>query len=148
MRSKPDAVIYTTANRKTLATIAVHMQANGFNPRSMSEMIRMVIEIYEGLILKHEAEPIESTIEATEILTRMFRASLDARGRFKNNMLENIQEEELASEPTTRAVKPNRTSTKWTESDQRRLMENAERALRNQEILKIFEQHDDTLKGD
>jgi uncharacterized damage-inducible protein DinB len=94
MEKKSDAVVYTTIDRKTLAKIAIHIQENGKHLKSMSEMLRIVVDIFESWIDRNGAKPITSTHEATNILQNMFRASLNPGNRLKHKLLENLQEDE------------------------------------------------------
>lgn len=101
MINKTDAVVYTTANRKTLAKVALYIQGTGTHLRSMSEMVRLVLETFETWIDKKGTQDVTSTHEATEILQNMFRASLNPGNRRSKQLLENLQQDEPEVDFTT-----------------------------------------------
>lgn len=94
LASKTDAVVYMTADRKTLARTAVYIESTGVHLNSMSGMLRIVLETFDTWLDKKGVPEIGSTHEATEILRNMFRASLNPGNRKQRQLLDNLQADE------------------------------------------------------
>lgn len=138
-----DAVVQTALNRKMLAKAALHFQRNGVMLRSMSELLREIVTIFDAIIDQQGAEAVETTEEATSILQSMFKASLNPGDKYLKSFLRNLNEEngrveademKFNSIPKGRGRPP-----KWNESDNEQLRKVAEATLASPKIQKLLE---------
>lgn len=118
--SEADAVVYASIDRKILATILTHMHANNVYPRSMSDMIRGIVETFEEWARRNGAIPIETTEEATQILREHLKASLNPAHRLGKKLLNNLEQEELGEFMYGPVPKSRGRQGKWDESDDAR----------------------------
>jgi hypothetical protein len=105
-------------------------------------MIRIIVDVFDEWLNKQGVPPIESTHEATEILQHMFRASLNPGERKAKQLLRNLQQdsfgemEEFNKYPKQRGKQP-----EWTASDDARMMQAAEKALKYPNIQKLLKEN-------
>lgn len=120
MAKEPDAVVYASIDRKVLATILTYMHANNTYPRSMSDMIRGIVETFEDWVLRNGAEKVGTTEEATQILREHLKASLNPGHRLGKKLLNNLEQEELEEFTYGPIPGPRGRKGKWDESDDAR----------------------------
>ena len=139
-----DTVVQTALNRKMLAKAALHLQHNGVPLRSMSELLREIVTIFDAIITQQGAQEVFSTEEASEILQNMFKAALNPGDKYLKSFLKNLQDEtgrveademKFNSLPYPRGRRP-----KWSSDDDKRLRSAAEEALANPKMQKLLEQ--------
>jgi hypothetical protein len=136
LAERPDAVVYTSVDRRVLATILIHMQAQGTFPKTMSEMIRAITETFCEWTVRCGAQPIESLEEAARILRENFKASLNPGNRYSKNLLQKLEEQDergIDSLPMPRGRKP-----QWSDADALRMQAAAEKALNDPRIQKLL----------
>jgi hypothetical protein len=134
---KTDAVVYSTLERTKLARAAVYIQGAGVHLKSISELVRIIVDTFDNWLDKSGVPPIETTHEASAILQHMFNASLNPGDRRKKVLLENLQQdEELDFDPLP---KPRGRQPNWTENDDKRLQNAANKALETPRIKQMLE---------
>lgn len=142
---RTDTVVQTAVNRKVLAKAALYFQQNGERPRSMSEMLRTIVSIFDTIITKHGAEDIATSEEATEILQSMFKVELNPGDRYLKSFLKNLEDQNGRVETDeikfSSIPKPVGRPGKWDENDQKRMNAAYEKAIVSPRILAILEQN-------
>lgn len=96
MRRVNDTVVQTRCDRRSLATILMFMRSKGVYVGSLSSLTRMIIEQMNRIVVDVEGgEEVLSTIDASEILRDLGRASLNPGGRGMFTHVQQMQKEEL-----------------------------------------------------
>lgn len=138
-----DTVVQTALNRKMLARAAQNFQVHGTMLRSMSELLREIVTIFDAILTQQGTPEVSSTEEANEILQGMFKASLNPGDKYLKSFLKNLQEEtgrvEADEMKFSSLPRPPGRPAKWTEHDASRMQKAAEAAIqtpRMQELLK------------
>lgn len=140
-----DAVVQTALNRKVLARAARNFHQHGVHLRSMSELLREIVTIFDAILDQQGIESVDTTEEANDILKSMFKASLNPGDKYLKSFLKNLQEEtghvefeemKFSSIPQPRGRKP-----KWTENDDKQLKEAAAKALESSKMKAIIEKY-------
>lgn len=131
--------MYSTMDRRKLARAALYVEEQGIHLKSMSELLRLIVDIFDSWLDKKEAPAIESTHEAHEILQHMFRASLNAGNRRKKNLLNNFQTDEKLTFQE-QFPKPRGRQPQWSSADADRMREAAERAANSPRMKELLKQ--------
>jgi len=106
----------------------------------MSELIRIIVDVFDSWLDKKGIPVIESTHEATAITDSMFKASLNAGNRKKKNLLKNFQQdEELTFDGPI--PKPRGRQPQWSEADAERMRKVAEKSLMTPKMQELLKQH-------
>ena len=90
---RADTVVQSAINRRTLARIALYFKNHGERPRSMSEMIREVVNVFDAILDQQGIETVNSADHANRILQEMFKAQLNPKDRYLKSFLLNLQDE-------------------------------------------------------
>ena len=82
MERQNDAIIQSSCDRRTLATIAIWLRKNGEPVGSASAVVRLGVERLREIIITHfGAEDIETTDDATDILKFVGAGKVNPAGR-------------------------------------------------------------------
>ena len=87
---KNDSVVQTWCKRTTLATLVLWYDSQGGKFRSLSELVRTVLEGMQEIIRENGEVVIESTEEANEILEAFKLESLNPGGKGRRNLYSNL----------------------------------------------------------
>jgi len=87
---KNDSVVQTWCKRTTLATLTLWYDGQGGKFRSLSELVRTVLEGMEEIIRQNGEVVIENVEEASEILKAFNLDSLNPGGKGRRNLYSNL----------------------------------------------------------
>jgi len=94
---KNDAIVQTRTKKVTLATGLSFFHSKGVHPRSLSELVRLMLETFsEQLVIQHLAP--QPSIEEAEYLLHTNLGSTNPSGRAFKGFVLNLQN---AVQPTT-----------------------------------------------
>ncbi len=87
---KGDILTQCWIDSRILATLNNWLEANGYRPRSLSDLVRRPLEVLvEHLVSSGQAKMIEDTNDARNMLQAMYRIKLNRGGRGGKNILHN-----------------------------------------------------------
>jgi len=93
-QEKPDALVQARVKSTTLATVARFFVAKGQMLPSKSFLVRLVLEEFEGILIKGgHTERVTSITDARAILTKLGLGDLNPSRRGGKNYMEELQRE-------------------------------------------------------
>ena len=96
MERRNDAIIQSSCDRRTLATIAVWLRENGEPVTTASSVVRLAMERLREIIVNHAgAQDIETSDDATDVLKFIGASKVNPSGR---NMATYVKKMEIESQ--------------------------------------------------
>ncbi len=96
MERQNDAIIQSSCDRRTLATIAVWLRENGEPVTTASSVVRLAMERLREIIINHAgAQDIETSDDATDVLKFIGASKVNPSGR---NMATYVKKMEIESQ--------------------------------------------------